>query len=233
MLIWKFNLYYTATVGAKLILHRKRYIFYVFMNERMINLIKENVHCVYIHRNKVNGKIYVGQTGLNVLERWNDGNGYINNKSFYSDIIKYGWNEGFCHEIVYKNLSDEDADKKEKELIQKYKSFDQKYGYNHTLGGKGLNGFNHSLLTREKMSKSKCGKYHSELHKHNIGKSVSGINNYKARKVLQCDLSGNVIRVWDYIKQAETELHLAHGAISACCRGVQKTAYGYIWRYAS
>ena len=31
---------------------------------------------VYYHQNKINGKIYVGITGQNVMKRWNAGHGY-------------------------------------------------------------------------------------------------------------------------------------------------------------
>lgn len=187
---------------------------------------------MYIHKNIINNKVYIGQTKLDPLQRWSEGRGYVNNKMFYQDIQKYDWYDGFSHEIVASNLTEDKASILEKDLIQKYNSSNPKYGYNHTKGGKGLTGFNHSCETKEKISNSKKGNKHTSEHKQNIGKSVSGTNNYKAKKVLQCDLDGNLVATWDYIKQAEKELNLSHGAISACCRGSQKTAYGYLWCYA-
>lgn len=55
----------------------------------------------------------------------------------------------------------------------------------------------------------------------------------KNTKVRQLDLSGNQIRTWDSMKDAETVLGIKYQLISACCRHVHKTAVGYIWRYES
>lgn len=42
---------------------------------------------IYAHINKTNGKIYIGQTCReNVNQRWRNGNGYVNNVSFYRAI---------------------------------------------------------------------------------------------------------------------------------------------------
>lgn len=62
-----------------------------------------------------------------------------------------------------------------------------------------------------------------------------GYNNRYSKEVpvLQCDLSGNVIREWNSIKAASDELSLKRSNIGACCRryGKNKSAGGYTWRY--
>ena len=78
------------------------------------------IWCVYLHTNKINNKKYVGITSRNPLVRWNNGNGYTSNKHFFNSIKKYGWKNGFEHEILYVNLSEEQAEKIEKELISKF-----------------------------------------------------------------------------------------------------------------
>lgn len=78
-----------------------------------------NDYVVYIHKNILNGKVYVGQT-CNLSERWrNNGKNYFNSIKFYNAIKKYGW-DNFTHEVVYSNLNKQAADKLEKELIHKY-----------------------------------------------------------------------------------------------------------------
>lgn len=50
--------------------------------------------------------------------------------------------------------------------------------------------------------------------------------------VYQYDLNGNFIRKWKNIKEAGIELGIDNGSISNCCKGKQKTAYSFIWKYA-
>ena len=45
---------------------------------------------IYKHTNKVNGKVYIGQTKQTPTQRWRNGNGYKNNVYFYHSIQKYG-----------------------------------------------------------------------------------------------------------------------------------------------
>ena len=53
------------------------------------------------------------------------------------------------------------------------------------------------------------------------------------KKVIQYDLDGSFIRVWDSITEASRTLNIQHPCISDCCRGKQKTAGGFIWKYAT
>lgn len=102
---------------------------------------KHMSYCVYIHQNKRNGKVYVGLTSRKPETRWNGGSGYISNKPFYNAIKKYGWNDGFSHQIVAENLTADEAEQLEKDLIKMYQSNNPAYGYNMTDGGFGYNGF--------------------------------------------------------------------------------------------
>lgn len=94
------------------------------------------MYCVYLHRNKINNKVYIGQTkhGGNPNKRWNYGQGYINNQKFYSDICTYGW-DNFSHIILADNLSVEEANELEKKYIKQYNATNPQYGYNLDLGG--------------------------------------------------------------------------------------------------
>jgi len=81
-----------------------------------------------------NGKVYIGQTAQDVKRRWNNGTGYKENEYFYRAIKKYGWNN-IKHEILFENLTQDEADQMEIALISQYKATDRSNGYNRHLGG--------------------------------------------------------------------------------------------------
>ena len=67
--------------------------------------------------------IYVGQTRQSLKERWQNGNAYKHNQSFYNAIKKYGWNN-IAHILYKENLKKEQADELEKELIHFYSTYE-------------------------------------------------------------------------------------------------------------
>lgn len=107
-------------------------------------------YTVYMHKNKANGKVYIGITSRSVSERWLNGKGYTHGR-FKTAINKYGW-DGFEHTILYENLSQADAEKKEIELINQYNSKDRRFGYNLCSGGRTRSGFKHSEEARKKIA---------------------------------------------------------------------------------
>ena len=67
--------------------------------------------CVYMHTSPSN-KVYIGIT-CDVKHRWrNHGEGYKGGTRIYYAIRKYGW-ENFKHEILFTNLTREEAFSKE------------------------------------------------------------------------------------------------------------------------
>lgn len=87
------------------------------------------MYYVYVHT-VPNGKIYIGQTKL-IEKRWNNGEGYIDNKPFYNAIQQYGWNN-IKHEIVAEFNDRESALQFETILIVLLKAENENYGYNQT-----------------------------------------------------------------------------------------------------
>lgn len=45
-----------------------------------------NNFTIYMHKNKINNKVYIGQTSQNPLKRWDNGKGYITSPKFYKAI---------------------------------------------------------------------------------------------------------------------------------------------------
>lgn len=102
-----------------------------------------------------NGKMYVGITSQDVKQRWRRGNGYYNNKHFYSAINKYGW-DNIRHEVLLSGLSKNDANLAEMIFIHYWKLTDSNYGYNIENGGDAID--KHSDETKRKISESHKGK---------------------------------------------------------------------------
>ncbi len=54
----------------------------------------------------------------------------------------------------------------------------------------------------------------------------------RSRKVNQYTLSGEFIACYPSLRQVERDFGYQHNHISGACRGVLKTAYGYLWSWA-
>lgn len=161
---------------------------------------------VYIIRNKINGKRYVGKTSIGIKQRWkkhlidsfND-KLYAYNSYFHRAIRKYGV-ENFEFEEIYSNedptrvITENELNDFEKYFIEKYRTFigfEDCNGYNMTRGGEGWSG---------------------------IGKSVD---------VYDKDL--NFIITYESIEETARELKLQATNISAAIHGRAKSAGGYIF----
>ena len=102
---------------------------------------------IYKHTNRINNKIYIGQTKHeeDPNNRWHHGRGYSDNAEFYNDIQIYGW-DNFSHEILARNLSISEANELEKHYILLYQSYLPENGYNKNMGG----GCSDTIYTRNK-----------------------------------------------------------------------------------
>ena len=214
-----------------------------------------------------NGKVYIGITKQQPEKRWKKkGQGYRKNKHFYSAILKYGWNN-IKHDILFSNLTLEEASQKEIELISYYKSNQREYGYNRALGGRVNSGFTISKETRQKISKSLKGKsitykrvvseeLKQRLRVANLGKKASPETREKISKsnkgkhrsettkqlirereqskvenILQVDLNGNIINIFNSIHEASRKTNIDATKICAVCKGKRHYTKDFIWLY--
>lgn len=129
-------------------------------------------YTVYRHISP-NGKMYVGITNKSVKQRWANGRGYQNNVHFTNAIKKYGW-DNFEHEILYQNLTAEEASKIESDLIMRWNLTNQDYGYNIQSGG--IKHWKHSEETKRKIAQTEKGKHISQETKDKLSKRFSGQN---------------------------------------------------------
>ena len=176
-------------------------------------------YTIYKHTNLANGKVYIGITSQRPKRRWQNGNNYKSNIYFDNAIQKYGW-DGFAHNILFENLSEEEAAKKEIELIAYYDSTDRTKGYNIDKGGVHRN---HSLETRQKMRESAKGRVLTEEQKEKMSKSHIKNKVY----CVELDLA------FDSAKQAGIYLNKDYSHIYSVCKGKRQTACGYHWKYVN
>ena len=139
--------------------------------------------CVYIHRNKINNKAYIGYTKNNPQKRWGkNGYGYQFQQAFARAIKKYpDWDNDWEHIIFMDNLSEEEAKRIEILMIALFKTNcnryqNPSYGYNMTDGGEGCNGNKMSEEAKRKLSESHKGKGHphTEESKRKLSAALSG-----------------------------------------------------------
>lgn len=109
-------------------------------------------YCVYKHTFP-NGKIYIGITCMEPKKRWAGGSGYNKQPKMANAIRHYGW-RNVRHEILFDNLSKEEAEAKEIALIAELDSI--RRGYNVEHGGNTAG--THSEETRKKISDGNKGK---------------------------------------------------------------------------
>lgn len=192
-----------------------------------------NAYTVYMHVFP-NNKKYIGITSGDVEARWKNGFGY-KTQFVFTAIVKYGW-DNIEHHILFIGLSKEDAEKKERELIDKYDTTIHGNGYNVDNGGSHEGA--HSEYTRKKISESKRGRKKSEeeIERLRIAmtperkKKMIEASVAKCAKPVMCVETGIAYRS---ARQASIDVGVDVSSIINCCKKKKryKTAGGYHWEY--
>lgn len=198
------------------------------------------IFTIYMHKNIINNKVYIGQTIQKPEDRWKNGMGYKNCTKFYNAIQKYGW-DNFEHIILeQREMSQEEANEREKYYISFYDSRNNEKGYNITEGGhetiseKALPAAlewmkNHPEFGQARAQEMlKWQREHPEealkMRQENQKKMV------KARSIpVQCIETGII-----YPSASEAARQVpktSQSKICMVCRGQRNTCGGYHWRY--
>lgn len=176
---------------------------------------KNDQYGIYIHLNKINNKMYCGQTKQTFTERWgSNGCCYTIKKKngkdpkqlkFANAIKKYGW-DNFEHIIIAENISKELADIIEIFIIDNFNLLDDNNGYNIASGG-------HSKAVSEHMRKKMS-------------------ENHLKRKVVGISIEDKSIYKFDSIKDANNFINAKNPLVNACIKkGNGSSSRGYIWMY--
>ena len=217
------------------------------------------MYTVYQHKNKINGKIYIGITMQKPEQRWRHGEGYKSSPHFYAAIQKYGW-DNFEHNILFQNLTKEEACAKEQELIAKYNSMDRNFGYNSTSGGEifimneetkqkisqsmigNKNNLNHpcSEEKKKKISEAQKGRPLTEEHKQKLSQAAKNRHtpcseqakeNIRKASHKKPIYCEELDKVFESVQECSRQLGIPATNISKLCNGRGKTLKGYHLKY--
>lgn len=145
---------------------------------------------VYKITNKINGKIYIGKTIKDdIQKRLKEHYNFSSNKGkkmMISEAIKKYGLENFEIQSIYKGVDDEDICKAEIKFIKLFKSTDKSIGYNILSGGNGVvptEELRKKLSERAKLRIGELnpffGKNHTQEQKHKWQKNRSGVSTRK------------------------------------------------------
>lgn len=197
--------------------------------------IYNDTYCVYVHINKINGKMYVGYTVHGDdpnAGRWKDGKGYLNkNKKqkytqpyFAGAITTHGW-ENFEHEVIASNLTKEEAMNFERLLIEKLNTTNPEFGYNLTSGGEECVGLCLTETSLQKRKQSMKKYYTDEKYIQKMKDS------HDKKAVWQFTTEGKLVASYESTMEASRRTGVHSAAISNCALRQKLSAKGYIWVY--
>lgn len=198
----------------------------------MLNDSNDDNFTVYAHKNKTNGKMYIGITCQKLKDRWKNGLGYTLNSHMGRAIQKYGW-DSFDHLIIATGLSNEKAKEIEKSLVDLLDLTNPEKGYNEAKGGGGGGMYkkHHTDEVKKRISEARKINGFSEEHKKHISEAKKGTRHHMAKPVYQYTKEGEFVGEWLYMNMAANALQIKKESISACCLGKRPSAGGYVWTY--
>ena len=171
-------------------------------------------YTIYCHENRINGKLYIGQTRCQDLtRRWTGGHGYEGCPHFYAAIQKYGW-KNFSHIILKTGLTKAEADEYEKIYINFFDTTNPDLGYNIREGG------HHS------------GTLSAEGRQRIVAR-FSGANSPIAKKVVVFSCDGVKLGVYDTVTAAARAYNTTAGSVSDICSCKEGSLKGRLFFFES
>ena len=191
-------------------------------------------YIIYLHRNKINGKCYVGQTCEDPVARWRlDGSGYRNQQCFYNAIQKYGW-DNFEHIVLEENLTVEMVNERECYWG----------GYYHALAPEGYcvhlgKTVQHTIsITNRSITLHEKWQSDSEFANNMKTKQKNKWDNWDQltkEKVLKNIMPCHKVRcietqkIYKSMREAQRDTGINYTHISQVCKGTRETAGGFHW----
>ena len=203
---------------------------------------------IYKATNKINGKVYVGQTVRSLAERMAEHIRH-DHTAFDKALRKYGL-DAFDVEEIDSAASVEELNQKEIYWIGFYNCVVPN-GYNMCDGGGNTKGFHHSEASKQKMSDAKTeafagagnpffGKTHSETSRQKMSAKRKGMAHMTPEQVQSVRKSHYTAKVknvdtgevFNSVREAALKYGLKDTHITRVCKGHRKRTGGYKWEYA-
>lgn len=201
---------------------------------------------IYTFKNKLNDKVYVGQTCRTFKERMGE---HLRHKNTVlgKALAKYGI-DNFEYKIIDEAKTIEELNEKEIFWIEKLNSITP-YGYNLCKGGNNTLGYNHTEESKEKMRlskkdtfKGKDNPFFGKKHTHETRKKMRNAWTEERKEQLRLSVKTRKQRtvkvrnvdtgeVFESVKKAAEKYNLKDTHISRVCRGKRKTTGGFKWEY--
>jgi group I intron endonuclease len=216
---------------------------------------------IYLITNKNNGKLYVGQTINDPIQRFMEHCWDVSRsvRPLQNAIKKYG-KDNFTIEVLAKATSLEELSQLEKHFIKELNTRNKDIGYNLTEGGEGVSGYIPTKEVRERISLSQkkrfkdrpesnymkgrvgelspfYGKKHSEETIQIMSLSKLGENNpfhghaHPRRRPIVCINKDLTESRYNCAYSAANALNLDPREIHKVCKGKRKTHKGYSFYY--
>ena len=211
---------------------------------------------VYIIKNDINDKVYIGKTNFSIEKRWKEhlqeaSKHRVEHRPLYYAINKYGADHFYIEKL--EECSVENSSDREIYWIEFYDSY--KNGYNATLGGDGKTYLNYHKILKlfdetqlsQKDIANQCNcsvdsvRNIVNIYRDNVN-WYERTNNSLKEKMIQSSVSVMCIEEnkvfsstmsackWLMEKGKKKNVN-GRTHISAVCKGKRKTAYGYHWKY--
>ena len=177
------------------------------------------IYNVYKITNKINNKIYIGQTIKPIQTRFREhiAKAKVKNTKFYRALNKYG-EENFEISLIDTANSQEELDEKEFYWMKYYDAVNK--GYNSYLRKGKVGG---DTLTNHPEREKICKK---------ISEAVMGEKNIRARKIKAINIKTKEEFIFGSMCECARELKFSnHIGISKRCRGLIKTPYKQEWLF--
>ena len=197
----------------------------------------ENVF-IYSLKDPRTGEIrYVGKT-IKPKKRLNSHIARSKNRNLHSsNWIKSIIDDGFVPIMEILEICNSDNwEEREKFWILKYSEEFKLTNISQGGGSEGTSyGFRGKKHTAESIQKMKDSRTGVSINQRDPeGKRIEAIKKYNESrkiKIIQYDIDGNFIKIWDSWKDAGTILKLSQDNIRSACNGNRKMVGSYQWRY--